>query len=407
MEGVLDPVFDGRAKRRAASVQSVVAFTDDPALGDSLGRLADGEAIPWVDVAPGGLPGALQESRIDADVVLLDVTELAEREAVEGVRQLAARTRAALIAVGRENDVGLYRALVGAGARDYLVAPLDEATLADALRPAEPAAAPPRQETAEARPARVNLIIGARGGVGASALAVDCAWWAAENLGVETGLVDLDLHFGSCALALDLMPGRGLRDALESPERIDSLFVGSAMMNAGDKLFVLAAEEDPEDPVFPAADAPARLLEALSESFPCLIVDLPRSIAGLYPDILARADSVTIVSDLTLGGLRDALRLKQLCEKRSPGASLAIALHEAPAGKPAVTLKEFEKGYGDAVDWMLPHQPKPAAEAAAAGKPMVALLRKAHPLAKVVAAIAERCVDPAGLPARKKRKWLW
>ncbi|MEQ8604725.1 MAG: hypothetical protein RIB45_15535 [Marivibrio sp.] len=407
MEGVLNPVVDARAKRRGASALSVVAFTDDPALGDSLGRLADGESIPWVEVAPGGLAGALGETQVTADVALIDVSELAEREAVEGIRALATRTRSALIAVGRDNDVGLYRALIAAGARDYLVSPLDERVLADALNPtAEP---PPsaRPGPAEARAARVNLMIGARGGVGASALAVDAAWWAAEKLGVETGLIDLDVHFGSCALALDLMPGRGLRDALESPERIDSLFVGSAMMNVGDKLFVLAAEEDPEQPVFPSPDAPARLIEALGESFPCLIVDLPRTLAGLYPEVLARADSVTLVSDLTLAGLRDALRLKQLCEKRCEGASLAIALHEAPAGKPAVTVKEFEKGYGDAVDWMIPHQPKPAAEAAAAGKPIVSLMRAGHPAAKAVASIAERCVDPAGLPTKKKRAWLW
>jgi pilus assembly protein CpaE len=169
----------------------------------------------------------------------------------------------------------------------------------------------------------------------------------------------------------------------------------------------MAAEEDPEDPLFTAPDAPGRLVEALTQSFPCLVVDMPRALVGAYADVLARADTITLVSDLTLGGLRDALRLKQLCQKRAPGASLALTVREPAVGKPAVSRAEFERGYGDAIDWTIPHQAKVAAEAAAGGKAMVSLLRAKSPHAKIVTALAERCVDPAGLPERKKRKWLW
>ncbi|MCR9219044.1 MAG: hypothetical protein NXI21_02345 [Alphaproteobacteria bacterium] len=407
MDGLLQSSDDLAATSRRASALSVLAFTDDAAVADGLGRLADGEAIPWVEVQPGGLRAALDEPAFDADAVLLDVTDLAEREAVDGIRALAARSDRALVAIGRQNDVGLYRALLAAGARDYLTVPLDEAALAQALSPRAAPSAPRAVESAQTLRPRLNLTIGARGGSGASALAVDTAWWAAERLGVETGLVDLDVHYGACALALDLMPGRGLRDALESPERIDSLFVGSAMMNAGERLFVLAAEEDPEEPVFPAEDGPSRLVDALCESFGCLVVDLPRAVAGAYPAVLARADAVTLVSDQTLGGLRDALRLKQLCQKRAPDASIALAVREPTGGKPAVSRKEFEKGYGAGIDWTIPSLPKQAAEAAAAGRPLVSLLRTGHPYAKSVAALAERCVDPAGLPPKRRRKWLW
>lgn len=407
MHGVSDRLETARPAARRRGPAHVVAFTDDADFGDSLARLADGDAIPWVEVLPGGLAGALDAGAPDADIALIDIGELAEREAVDGIRGLSARGGCPVIAVGRQNDVGFYRALVAAGARDYLVVPIDEHVLADALapRPEAPVQASPRQAAEQSTP-RVNLVIGARGGVGASALAVDMAWWAAERLGVETGLLDLDLHFGACALALDLMPGRGLRDALESADRIDSLFVGSAMMNATDRLFVMAAEEDPDESIFTAPDAPARLIEALTDGFPCLVVDLPRAQVAAFADVLARADTITLVSDMTLGGLRDALRLKQLCRKRAPEASLGLVVRDAAGGKPPISRKEFERGYGDSIDWMVPHQAKLAGEAAGAGKPMAALLRKGHAHARTVAALAERCVDPAGIALpRKKRLW--
>jgi len=396
------------SRRKRKNTAHIVAFTDDPNFGDALARLADGEAIPWVEVRPGGLPAALDQESLDADIALIDIGDLAEREAVDGLRTLSARTACGVIAVGQQNDISLYRRIIAAGARDYLIVPIDERVLADALHPPDPVAPAPLSATRleEARP-RLNLIIGARGGVGTSSLAVDCAWWAAEKLGVETGLIDLDVHYGACALALDLMPGRGLRDALERPEQIDSLFVGSAMMNATERLFVMAAEEDPEDPVVTAPDAPGRLVEALSDSFPCLVVDLPRAQAGAYSDMLARADSVTLVTDLTLGGLRDSLRLKQLCAKRAPDASLALVVREQAAGKSPISRAEFEKGYGDTIDWTMGDLGKLAGDAAGSGKAMVSLIRPKHARARLIAAMAERCVGPAGLPEKKARKWLW
>lgn len=41
-------------------------------------------------------------------------------------------------------------------------------------------------------------------------------------------LLDLDLHFGSVALKLDVEPGSGLCEVLEQPARIDALFVDRA-----------------------------------------------------------------------------------------------------------------------------------------------------------------------------------
>src|SRR3546814_16272710 len=66
--------------------------------------------------------------------------------------------------------------------------------------------------------------------------------WSSD-VGSSDLLVDLDLHFGTCALSLDLLPGRGLRDALDNPERIDPLFIASALVNESENLFILGGEE--------------------------------------------------------------------------------------------------------------------------------------------------------------------
>src|SRR3546814_18791330 len=87
-----------------------------------------------------------------------------------------------------------------------------------------------------------TAVIGVRGGVGGSTVASSLAWLLAEKEHRSTALLDLDVHFGTGAMAFDLEPGRGLPDALENPSRIDGLFIERAMLRAPERLAVLSAE---------------------------------------------------------------------------------------------------------------------------------------------------------------------
>src|SRR3546814_5915123 len=77
--------------------------------------------------------------------------------------------------------------------------------------------APKAVEASVERPHCATAVIGARGGVGASTIATSLAWLLSERGKRATALLDLDVHFGTGALALDLEPGRGLTDAIENP----------------------------------------------------------------------------------------------------------------------------------------------------------------------------------------------
>ena len=92
-------------------------------------------------------------------------------------------------------------------------------------------------------------VIGVRGGAGATTVATSLAWLMGEKLRRSTALLDLDVHFGTGALSLDLEPGRGLTDAIENPSRIDGLFIERAMVKASEKLAVLSAEAPINQPM--------------------------------------------------------------------------------------------------------------------------------------------------------------
>jgi pilus assembly protein CpaE len=155
-----------------------------------------------------------------------------------------------VIAAGQVNDVRLYRDLVASGIHDYLLKPLNPDALRDAFAQAQTALNAPKQaESSADRPHCAVAVIGTRGGAGASTVATSLAWLMGEKQGRTTALLDLDVHFGTGALALDLEPGRGLTDAIEHPSRIDGLFIERAMVRASDRLSVLSAEAPIHSPI--------------------------------------------------------------------------------------------------------------------------------------------------------------
>src|ERR671915_464160 len=132
-------------------------------------------------------------------------------------------------------------------------------------------------DAASEKPNVTAAVIGVRGGVGASTIASSLAWLMGDKGGRNTALLDLDVHFGTGALALDLEPGRGLTDAIENPSRIDGLFIERAMVRANEKLCVLSAEAPLNQSVLNDGSAFFQLQEEIRHAFEGTVVDMPRN----------------------------------------------------------------------------------------------------------------------------------
>ncbi len=297
----------------------------------------------------------------------------------------------ALVAIGSMNDVTLYRHLLTAGAADYLLKPLDAETLiataAEVTRMAGQLRGPAQAAGAPAQ-GKLTLVTGARGGVGASTLAVNLAWMLAHEQQVKTCLLDLDLHFGISALALDLEPGFGLREALESPERMDSLMLVSSMVKESEHLCVLGAEEPIETGVRLDPAAVGQLIDELSGSFEAVIVDLPRSLLPSQGELLARADELLLVTDLSLAGIRDCGRIKGALESAGARARLTTVASRVGKDRPCqIDRATFERSLGAKLACVVPEDAKTLAACANAGKAVGALADK-QPIAQVLRHLA-------------------
>ena len=126
-----------------------------------------------------------------------------------------------VIVVGDSNDIVLYRNLKAAGVAEYFFKPLVTSVVVRELQ----AIAKGDAQQAHLPTGRLVIVLGVRGGVGATTVAANTAWYLSVEQQRKVLLLDLDLHGGDAALQLDAMPGNALIEALQHPDRVDDLFL--------------------------------------------------------------------------------------------------------------------------------------------------------------------------------------
>lgn len=252
---------------------------------------------------------------------------------------------AGMLVIGDRDDARLCRMLLTSGADDYLLWPVEPADLAEAVEAVLVASLPEAAAVVPASTdkARITAVTGARGGVGATGIAVNLAWTLASSHDRQTVLVDLDLGFGTAALSLDLEAGRGLEEALANPDRIDGLFLDRAMVKPSDKLAVLGGGDAEAADIYDSAGLRV-LLEQLSAQTGEVVLDLPRHGKVLRDAAFGLADRVLIVSDLSIAGLRDTVRL--IRKARDAGATSVdvVVNRQGAKRKGEMPLASFTRG---------------------------------------------------------------
>lgn len=358
--------------RTGATRDPFAAFVCDDMMADALRPVA--VELGWaVDkINRGGLRNAVQTLSVSASPQILFVDLSESGDPLNDINALAevCEPGTVVIAAGQVNDVRLYRDLVASGIQDYLLKPCGPDQLREAFANAQAIFNAPRNvdQSAE-RPHMMTAVIGARGGAGASTIATSIAWLMGDKAGRSTALLDLDVHFGTGALALDLEPGRGLTDAIENPSRIDGLFIERAMVKANAKLAILSAEAPINQPMLTDGAAFFQLQEEMRAAFECTVIDLPRAMLVAHPNLMQDVQTTVVVTELTLASARDVIRILSWLKTNAPQTAVFVVANRiAPTGPAEISRKDFESSIERKLDFALPLDTKVATQAAKLGK---------------------------------------
>jgi pilus assembly protein CpaE len=360
----------------------------------------------------GGLRNAVQSLSVSASpaILLVDLSE--SGDPLNDINALAevCEPGTVVIAIGQVNDVRLYRDLLSSGIHDYLLKPLSAQQVHDALNQALAVFMAPKGGDGDSARRHISTaVVGTRGGTGASTLATSLAWLFSEQHKAPTALLDLDVHFGTGALALDLEPGRGLTDAIENPSRIDPLFIERAMVRANDNLSILSAEAPISQPLMTDGAAFVQLEDEFRQAFEMTVIDLPRNMLINFPQLMADVNLVLLTCELTLASARDTIRILSWLKTNAAHAHPMIVANKVQPSLAEISKTDFEASIERKIDFMVPYDFKAASNAAKLGQVFVDANRSSKATA-AIRQIAERVmganIDDLALGVEEKKSLL-
>jgi pilus assembly protein CpaE len=208
---------------------------------------------------------------------------------------------------------------------------------------------------------------------------------------MPTALLDLDVHFGTGALSLDLEPGRGLTDAIENPSRIDGLFIERAMIRANDNLSILSAEAPINSPLLTDGSAFVQLEEEFRQAFEMTVIDLPRNMLINFPHLLADVNVVILATEYTLASARDAIRILSWLKANAAHVQTFVVVNKVHPAAQEINKGDFEASIERKISFQIPFELKGATNAAKLGQTFAEANRTTKAGA-VVREVAQSCL---------------
>jgi len=332
-------------------------------------------------------PNSLVVDISDIDLPLSSVRELAE-VCEPGVN---------VVVVGNRGDIGLYRDLMHLGVSDYIVKPLNEDLVQRAVQFGVAGANP---DTISQKLGKAVAVMGTRGGVGTTTIAVNLAWHLAYKQGRRVALVDFDLQTGDCGLMLDVKSTTGLREALENSYRIDKVFLDRVMTARGERLFVLSAEESLRDELRFEPRSAETLIAALQSEFHYVIIDMPRVASAINLRAIELSPIRIVVADETIRSAREVVRLRSIIGDGQGAQRNFLVINRSGERRPGyVGKRDFVEAVEMRVHLTIPHIANIGGGIASYGPPPAA---GKGPMAQAVAALA---AEMSGRPAPTRKWW--
>ncbi|MBB3315543.1 MULTISPECIES: CtpF protein [unclassified Rhizobium] len=216
-----------------------------------------------------------------------------------------------VIIVGYYNDIALYRELVRNGISEYMVQPvaMPDIMMAMATIFVDPDAEPLGRSIA---------FIGAKGGVGSSTIAHNCAFGISNLFSTETILADLDLPYGTANIDFDQDPTQGIAEAVYAPDRLDEVFLDRLLTKCSEHLSLLAAPSLLDRAYDFEGQAFQPVLEVLQRNAPVTVLDVPHAWSEWTRSVLASVDEVVICASPDLANLRNAKNMMDALRKMRP-----------------------------------------------------------------------------------------
>ena len=253
------------------------------------------------------------------------------------------------------------------GVQDFLGKPLQPESLKDLLLRIS------QDQNLKEFPSQDKLIIvmGAKGGVGTTTVAVNLGVQLATFARKRSVLLDFARPLGNVHLLLDLHPRFGIRDAVDSLDRLDSHFLAGLLTHHKTKLEILGGTTQPEEWQSIDVNVLDRVVNVTQNAFDVVLVDMGSQFSVEWATILRMARMILLVAEANVPSLwtleRRLLALKGFGISQDRARIIINRWHK---GDDEV-LKSIQKDINRPIFASLPNDFRKASQAVNLGTPIL------------------------------------
>lgn len=340
---------------------------------------------------------------LQVDLMILELEET-DRDIVEKIEILLESNEAGELLLMSENPAShLLMRLMRLGVKEFLPLPLNEQEFKIAIHRFK-ARAVPGDGSAQKKNGRVISVIGSKGGVGTTTVAVNLGvYLAGSRKDTSVALLDMNTLFGEIPLFLDLVPRFHWGEITKNIERLDRMFLMNILSRHKSGIHLLPSPSYLNGNNIPSMEVIDRLLGLMREMFDYVVVDAGQSLVDSNLRALQHSDQVFLISLLSMPCLSNTNRLiKSLTELGYVSKEQLKVVINRYLKKSEITVKDAESGIGTEVFCLIPNDYRTTMAAINQGKP----IREVAPKSPVAATFQEmiRSLGPK-TRAPKKQKW--
>ncbi len=335
---------------------SVVVIATDGEQRTVLQVLVDGTSVAHVVHTCGSFPVASADPVIrrirsaNPDVTLVDVEDHNIPSALRTIELLHQEIpQTAIFAIGSMTNPQVIVNAMRAGAREYIERPTTTTELLEAF---VRITAAQRKVTVAEKRGKVFAVANAKGGSGATTVAVNLALALQASHG-NVALIDI-APLGHSALHLNLKPLFNINDAIRNLHRLDSSLLESFMTHHENGLQVLAGPNTPT-PIEPSTAEFARLFDMLVGHYRYVIVDASTRMDGTTRLVSNLAEMLLLIAHADVASLWSAARVHQFLAESGNRDRIRLVLNRFRK-IPGFNESDAEAASGMKLLWKVPNQ---------------------------------------------------
>lgn len=219
---------------------------------------------------------------------------------------------------------------------------------------------------------RLISVIGSKGGVGTTTIAVNLAVTLAEQPNAPSvAILDMNTLFGEIPLFLEISPKFHWGEITKNIERLDETFLMNVLAKHSSGVHVLPSPAYLNGHHAPSPDIMERLLGVMKHMFDYVVIDCGQSTDETALKTLQMSDEVLLVSVLSLPCLANANKLLRsfvdLGYLRKERIKVVLNRYMK---KSEISLQDAKKGIGHDLFWTIPNDYSTTMTAINSGKPL-------------------------------------